>query len=112
MDTHLDMISPSAPIIRADGLSKTFRVLKRKPGLVDAVKNLFSNDYEEVNAVDGISFETAPGELIGYIGPNGAGKSTTIKMLAGIPHPAGGPSSTCMYPCPYEAEPGDPCDLP
>jgi ABC-2 type transport system ATP-binding protein len=90
MDTHRDMLSPSAPIIRAAGLSKTFRVLKRKSGLVGAVKNLFSNDYEEVKAVDRISFEIAPGELIGYIGPNGAGKSTTIKMLTGILHPTGG----------------------
>ncbi len=78
------------PIIRAVGLSKTFRVLKRKPGLVGAVKNLFSNDYEEVKAVDRISFDIAPGELVGYIGPNGAGKSTTIKMLTGILHPTGG----------------------
>ena len=36
------------------------------------------------NAVDGISFTVARGEMVGYIGPNGAGKSTTIKMLTGI----------------------------
>jgi ABC-2 type transport system ATP-binding protein len=50
----------------------------------------FSNDYEEIKAVDSISFDIEPGELVGYIGPNGAGKSTTIKMLAGILHPTGG----------------------
>ncbi len=90
MNQGLNESSQTAPIIRAVGLSKTFRVLKRKPGLVGAVRNLFSNDYEEVKAVDKISFELAPGELVGYIGPNGAGKSTTIKMLTGILHPTGG----------------------
>ena len=39
--------------------------------------------YGEVRAVDGVSFEVAPGEILGFLGPNGAGKSTTIKMLIG-----------------------------
>jgi ABC-2 type transport system ATP-binding protein len=82
--------SSAAPIIRADNLSKTFRTLKRQPGLAGAVRNLFSTDYEEIKAVDKVSFEIAPGELVGYIGPNGAGKSTTIKMLTGILHPTAG----------------------
>ncbi len=43
-----------------------------------------------VRAVDGISFEIAPGEAVGYIGANGAGKSTTIKMLTGILVPTSG----------------------
>ena len=43
-----------------------------------------------MRAVDGISFEVPPGEMVGYIGPNGAGKSTTIKMLTGILVPSGG----------------------
>ena len=44
----------------------------------------------EVRAVDGVSFEVRPGEMVGYLGPNGAGKSTTIKMLTGILTPSGG----------------------
>lgn len=40
--------------------------------------------------MDGISFQVARGEMVGYIGPNGAGKSTTIKMLTGILTPSGG----------------------
>jgi ABC-2 type transport system ATP-binding protein len=46
--------------------------------------------FGEFSAVDGISFEIAPGELIGLIGPNGAGKSTTVKMIAGLLHPSSG----------------------
>jgi ABC-2 type transport system ATP-binding protein len=81
---------PAAPIIRVVDLCKTFRTLKRQPGFVGAIRTLFSTDYEEIKAVDKISFEIAPGELVGYIGPNGAGKSTTIKMLTGILHPTAG----------------------
>ncbi len=39
--------------------------------------------YGETNAVNGISFDVARGEIIGFLGPNGAGKTTTIKMLTG-----------------------------
>jgi ABC-2 type transport system ATP-binding protein len=90
MNPALIESSSAAPIIRVANLSKTFRTLKRQPGFVGAIRNLFSTDYEEIKAVDKISFEIAPGELVGYIGPNGAGKSTTIKMLTGILHPTAG----------------------
>ena len=48
-----------------------------------------------VRAVDGISFDVAEGECVGYIGANGAGKSTTIKMLTGILVPTSGTVSVC-----------------
>jgi len=46
--------------------------------------------YGDVEAVKGISFEIAPGEIFGFLGPNGAGKTTTIKMLTGQLRPKGG----------------------
>ncbi|MEU7479441.1 ATP-binding cassette domain-containing protein [Lentzea sp. NPDC042327] len=46
--------------------------------------------YKTVTAVDGVSFDVAAGEAVGYVGPNGAGKSTTIKMLTGILVPSSG----------------------
>ncbi|HAE23384.1 MAG TPA: ABC transporter ATP-binding protein [Spirochaetaceae bacterium] len=46
--------------------------------------------YGDKKAVRGISFEVAPGEVLGFLGPNGAGKSTTIKMLTGQLVPAAG----------------------
>jgi viologen exporter family transport system ATP-binding protein len=77
-------------IVQVANLSKTFRTLKRRPGLAGAVRDLFSAEYDEIKAVDQISFDIASGELVGFIGPNGAGKSTTIKMLTGILHPTAG----------------------
>ena len=77
-------------LIRLENLTKHFKLLNRHPGLGGAVRDLFSSDYRLVKAVDGISFDIEPGEIVGYIGPNGAGKSTTIKMMTGILKPTGG----------------------
>ena len=43
-----------------------------------------------VPAVRDVTFDIAPGEIVGYLGPNGAGKSTTMKMLIGILSPTYG----------------------
>ncbi|MDH3470002.1 MAG: ABC transporter ATP-binding protein [Acidimicrobiia bacterium] len=49
-----------------------------------------SFSYGDVPAVEGVSFEVAPGEILGFLGPNGAGKSTTIKILTGQLTPKSG----------------------
>jgi len=77
-------------LIHIQDLSKHFRILNRHEGVKGAVRDLFSGDYRTVKAVDGISFDIEPGEIVGYIGPNGAGKSTTIKMMTGILKPSAG----------------------
>ena len=41
-------------------------------------------------AVDGVSFEVARGEVLGFLGPNGAGKSTTMRMITGFFPPSAG----------------------
>ncbi len=46
--------------------------------------------YQEVAAVDGLSFEVAPGESFGLLGPNGAGKSTTMRMVGAVSTRSGG----------------------
>ena len=40
--------------------------------------------YDELRAVDGISFAVRRGETFGLLGPNGAGKTTTMRMMAGL----------------------------
>jgi len=42
-----------------------------------------SKHYGQQRAVDSISFDVKPGEVLGFLGPNGAGKSTTMKMITG-----------------------------
>jgi ABC-2 type transport system ATP-binding protein len=46
--------------------------------------------YGDFEAVRGISFDVAPGEILGFLGPNGAGKSTTIEILEGYRRRTGG----------------------
>ncbi len=49
--------------------------------------SFLTKNYDEVRAVDGISFEIKEGELFGFLGPNGAGKTTTINILIGLAKP-------------------------
>jgi len=74
-------------IICVKELCKSYKVVKRNSGFKNAIKSFFKREYEEIKAVDNITFTVKEGEIVGYIGPNGAGKSTTIKMLSGILKP-------------------------
>jgi ABC-2 type transport system ATP-binding protein len=78
------------PIIQVTNLSKHFRVQKYHRGFLSTLRNLTTREYHTVKAVDEITFQVNPGELVGYLGPNGAGKSTTIKMLTGLLVPTSG----------------------
>ncbi len=77
-------------MIEVRNLTKEFKVYKRDPGLIGALKSLYKKKAEIKRAVDQISFSIDKGEIVGYIGPNGAGKSTTIKMMTGILVPSSG----------------------
>ncbi len=77
-------------IIDVNNIVKEFHTPKRQSGLFGAVRTLFTRQYDTKQAVTGITFTVAEGELVGYIGPNGAGKSTTIKLLTGILVPTSG----------------------
>jgi ABC-2 type transport system ATP-binding protein len=74
----------SEPAVRIADLRKTFDVPEREAGLRAATKSLVRRTTKEVRAVDGITFDVAPGEIVGFLGPNGAGKTTTLKMLSGL----------------------------
>ena len=51
--------------------------------------------FDEVTAVDGISFEVAQGRVVGFIGANGAGKTTTMRMMVTLDEPSGGSIEIC-----------------
>ncbi len=71
-------------MIEFQDICKTYRVAKRQAGFKNAVRSLFSREYETIRALDNVSFSIKDGDIIGYIGPNGAGKSTTVKVMCGI----------------------------
>ena len=77
-------------IIEVHQLVKSFRVADKEPGFAGTLKHFVRRKYRDVEAVKGISFDIAPGEMVGFLGPNGAGKTTTLKMLTGLIHPTAG----------------------
>lgn len=79
-----------ATTLRAEALDKTYSRKVRKPGFAGALRGLFSNESESLQAVSDLSFRIERGERVGLIGENGAGKSTTLKMLTGILVPTSG----------------------
>ena len=80
----------TTPAIQIRDLHKTYVVSQQEAGAKAALRDLVHRRMQEVRAVDGISFDLAPGEIVGFLGPNGAGKTTTLKMLSGLLHPTAG----------------------
>jgi len=83
-------MSEQPAAIQVADLRKTFVVPQREAGLKAAMRSLVHRKTKAVRAVEGISFDIAPGEVVGFLGANGAGKTTTLKMLSGLLHPSGG----------------------
>jgi viologen exporter family transport system ATP-binding protein len=79
-----------ATMIEAEELCKTFRVARRRPGLLGGLRSVVDPEVRMVEAVQSLSLHVERGEMISLIGPNGAGKSTIIKMLTGILVPSSG----------------------
>lgn len=77
-------------IIAVENLSKIYPVAIKKPGLKGTLTHFFRRTYRQIKAVQNVSFQIQPGEIVGFLGANGAGKTTTLKMLTGLIHPSEG----------------------
>ena len=53
--------------------------------------------FNDVTAVDHVSFAVDRGEVVGFLGPNGAGKTTTMRMITGFLPPSGGTAAVCGH---------------
>jgi ABC-2 type transport system ATP-binding protein len=95
----------AGPVVEVQGLTKEYRIYKKKPGFVGALKGLFHREYETVQAARQVTFRIERGEFVGFLGPNGAGKTTTLKMLAGLLYPTQGRARVLGY-VPWERRDG------
>ncbi|MEM7759564.1 MAG: ATP-binding cassette domain-containing protein [Cyanobacteria bacterium P01_A01_bin.40] len=91
-------------IIAVNNLSKIYPVALKKPGLKGTLTHFFRRTYREIKAVQNISFQIQPGEIVGFLGANGAGKTTTLKMLTGLIHPTAGEVKVAGY-IPFRRQP-------
>ena len=92
-----DNSNVALPVVHIKDLRKVYVVSQQETGARATMKSLVRRRKLEVAAVDGISFDLAPGEVVGFLGPNGAGKTTTLKMLSGFLHPASGEATVLGY---------------
>ena len=93
----------SEPIVHIQGLSKTYSVNQQEAGATATYSGILRRKKIEVSAVDDISFNMAPSEIVGFLGPNGAGKTTTLKMLSGLLYPTKG-TATVLGHIPWKRE--------
>jgi lipopolysaccharide transport system ATP-binding protein len=79
------------PRVRAEGVCKSFRRRSARGGWRALSAGVFQRNREApLWALRGVSFEVAPGQMLGIVGANGAGKSTLLRLLGGIGRPTTG----------------------
>ncbi|MBN8550404.1 MAG: ATP-binding cassette domain-containing protein [Deltaproteobacteria bacterium] len=84
-------------MIKVDQISKVFKTHKKDPGLLGSLRSLVKREWVSKVALDKVSLQVEPGEILGLVGANGAGKTTLVKILAGIVHPSSGNASVLGF---------------
>ncbi|MDB5354946.1 MAG: hypothetical protein JWN24_1399 [Phycisphaerales bacterium] len=85
------LVMPREPGTKVSSIERTAHsTMPGKLVVQDLVKR-----YGDVEAVRGVSFEVAEGEVFGLLGPNGAGKTTTLECVVGLRRPDGGSVELC-----------------
>src|SRR6201986_1476620 len=77
-------------IIEVKNVSRSFRSVKKEPGIRGSLKLLYNPQHKTHEAVKNISFSIEAGSFNGLIGANGAGKTTLLKILSGLIPPTSG----------------------
>ena len=83
-------MSVSTPIVEVRNVTRSFRSVKKGEGWRGAFGLLVKPEYQETQALKGVSFTLEPGSFNGLIGANGAGKTTLLKILSGLLAPTSG----------------------
>ncbi len=84
-------------VVHVADLAKHYRVADKLPGVVGTLRHFVRRKHRVIEAVRGVSFDIARGEMVGFLGPNGAGKTTTLKMLTGLVHPTSGQATVSGF---------------
>ena len=77
-------------IIQVKGLSKSFDISAKEPGIKGTLKHFFKRETKHIKIIKNVNFEIKKGEIVGFLGANGAGKTTILKMLCGLIYPSNG----------------------
>lgn len=84
-------------VIKTNQLARSYRTYRREPGLLAAMKGLFSKTSVVKHALLPIDLEITRGQIVGLVGANGAGKTTLLKLLSGLIFPTSGTASVLGY---------------
>ena len=84
-------------MLSARDLGKTYAVAHKQAGLLGTLRHFVNRQTRAIDAVKGVTFDVAEGEVVGFVGANGAGKTTTLKMLSGLIRPTTGTVTVAGY---------------
>ena len=83
--------------IKLNNVQKNYKRNIISGGIISYIKSIFFRNFEEISAVNDVTFSVSKGETIGLIGENGAGKSTLIKIMNGTILPTKGEVKVLGY---------------